>query len=237
MCYVSFQEVKLCKECSLWSWCPSCPPPPHCMEPKGSLPCPQEHTNRPCPASGKSNPHPHSLQELCNTKDLCGLTPIYVTWKWKLAHFDTNSCWLKVELLMLRNVLYFIPIWCNFFLEVLFWDYCLMFPVPLIQLVHCTWQLYQHLKIIVFWDVQSFSWVHRHQHFRGTSCLHLQGRRECRQHVPPICWYMSTILYVITSRRRCFLYSPCKPQISHQCCRFGKGTLVMLMFPFHFVVV
>jgi hypothetical protein len=117
MCYVSFQEVKLCKECSLWSVCPKCPPPPppHCMEPKGSLPCPQEHTNRPCPASGKSNPHPHSLQELCDTKDLCGLTPIYVTWKWKLAHFDTNSCWLKVELLMLRNVLYFILIWCNFF--------------------------------------------------------------------------------------------------------------------------
>jgi hypothetical protein len=108
------------------------------------------------------------------------------------------------------------------------------FLIPLIWLMHCTRQIYQHLKIIVFGYVQWFSWVHRCQCFRGICCPHLQGWRECRLHIPLLCWYTCTVLYNIVPRRQYFSYLPWKRQVLHQCYCFEKGSLVMLMFLSHF---
>lgn len=112
-----------------------------------------------------------------------------------------------------------------------------MFLILLIRLVHCTQQVYQHLKIIVFWDVQWLSWVHRCQCSRGTCCLYLLGSIECRQHIPLLCWYTCTVLYNIMPRRRYFPFLPRKPQVLHQYYCFEEGSLVMLIFLFHFIVV
>lgn len=57
--------------------------------------------------------------------------------------------------------------------------------------------------IVVFWDVLLCSLVHRCQCCRGTYCPHLQGNLPWnrRPEVPLKCWYLTTKLYGILSKK------------------------------------
>jgi hypothetical protein len=47
-----------------------------------------------------------------------------------------------------------------------------------LQIPQTTEFKYQYRRYTVFWDLTPcFNLVELHQHFRGTSCLHLQGQR------------------------------------------------------------
>jgi hypothetical protein len=59
------------------------------------------------------------------------------------------------------------------------------------------------------------SLVERYQHFGGTCCFHLQGRRQ-RQHAPKKCQYPSTELHGLIVQKTIIQFSlPGEPKISH----------------------